>query len=234
MSKTLRPQARSVLVLTGLMAGLLSGCGVAGTEFHPGVAAEVGDDTISVSKVNQIASDYCVAIESQLADNNQVLPQRYLRGGIAGQLVLVSAAEQLAAEYHVEPGRQYDQKVAELQSGTAELSEGEQEAVIEIESSSAYITGVLEAIGEHQLKARGKTDPTIDQARATGKRVFDAWLADHDVSIDPQFGVEIKDGQAVPTDTSISYAVGDTAKNGQADSPDQEYAASLPASHRCG
>lgn len=234
MSKTLRPQARTVLVLTGLMVGLLSGCGVAGTGFHPGVAAEVGDDTISVSKVNEVASNYCIAIESQLSDNNQVLPQRYLRGGIAGQLALVSAAEQLAAEYDVEPGPQYDQKVAELQSGTAALTEGEQEAVIEIESSSAYITGVLEAIGEQLLKAKGNADPTTDQARASGKRVFDSWLADHDVQIDPQFGVEIKDGQAVPTDTSLSYAVGDTAKQGQADSPDQEYAAALPASHRCG
>jgi hypothetical protein len=233
-SKTLRPQARSVLVLTGLMAGLLSGCGVAGTGFHPGVAAEVGDDTISVSKVNQVASDYCVAIEGQLADNNQVLPQRYLRGGIAGQLVLVSAAEQLAAEYDVEPGVQYDQKVAELQSGTAELSEGQQEAVIEIESSSAYITGIQEAVGEQLLRAKGAADPTIEKARARGQRVFNTWLADHDVAIDPQFGVEIKGGQAVPTDTSLSYAVGDTAKNGQADSPDQEYAASLPDSHRCG
>lgn len=234
MSKTLRPQARSVLVLTGLMVGLLSGCGVAGTGFHPGVAAEVGDETISVSKVNQIASDYCIAIESQLADNKQVLPQRYLRGGIAGQLALVSAAEQLAAEYDVEPGLQYDQKVAELQSGTAELSEGEQEAVIEIESSSAYVTGIQEAIGEKLLRAKGAADPTIDQARASGQKAFNAWLADHDVSIDPQFGVSIKDGRAVPTDTSLSVAVGDTAKKGQADSPDQEYAASLPDSHRCG
>lgn len=234
MSKTLRPQVRSVLVLTGLLAGLLSGCGVAGTGFHPGVAAEVGDDTISVTKVNQFTSDYCTAIEGQLADNNQVLPQRYLRGGIAGQLVLVSAAEQLAAEYDVEPGMQYDQKVAELQAGTAELSEGEQEAVIEIESSSTYVTGIQEAIGEQLLVAKGVNDPTIDKARAAGKRVFDRWLADHDVTIDPQFGVEIKDGQPVPTDTSLSYAVGDTAKEGQADSPDQEYAAGLPDSHRCG
>lgn len=234
MSKTLRAQVRSVLVLTGLMAGLLSGCGVAGTGFHPGVAAEVGDDKISVTKVNQLASDYCTAIEEQLADNNQILPQRYLRGGIAGQLALVSAAEQLAAEYDVEPGLQYDQKVAELQASTAELSEGEQQAVIEIESSTTYVTGIQEAIGEQLLIAKGASDPTIDRARAAGKRVFDKWLSDHDVTIDPQFGVEIKDGQPVPTDTSLSYAVGDTAKNGQADSPDQEYAAGLPDSHRCG
>ena len=234
MSKTLRPQARSVLVLTGLTVGLLSGCGVAGTGFHPGAAAEVGDDTISVSTVNRYASDYCTAIEKQLEDNKQALPQRYLRGGVAGQLALVSAARQLAAEYDVEPGPEYTQKVAELQSATAELSEGQQEAVIEIESSPVYIAGIQEAVGEKLLVTRGAADPAIAKARATGQRAFDAWLADHDVSIDPQFGVEIKDGQAVPTDTSLSYAVGDTAKKGQADTPDQEYAAGLSASLRCG
>ena len=46
--------------------------------------------------------------------------------------------------------------------------------------------------------------------------------------------MEIKNAQAVPTDTSVSYALGDTATKANADSPDQAYAGSLPDSHRCG
>lgn len=239
MSKTPRPfgpvraPLRSLLA-TGLVVGLLGGCAVAGTGFHPGVAAEVGDESITVRTVDRIAGDYCSAILDQLAGNNQVLPQRYLRGGVAAQLTLVSAAEQLAAQYDVEPGEQYDQKVAELQGAVATLSEGEQEAVLAIESSSTYISGVVQAIGDQQLRAEGAPAPTSDEAAAAGRKVFDAWLAENDVEIDPQFGVEIKDGQVVTTDTSVSVAVGEAAKNGQAETPDDQYSRSLASSHRCG
>ncbi len=239
MSKTprqsgpLRAPLRSLLA-TGLAVGLLAGCGVAGTSFHPGVAAEVGDESITVGTVDQIAGDYCTAIVDQLAGNNQVLPQRYIRGGVAAQLTLVSAARQLAAQYGVEPGQQYDQKVAELQGAVATLSEGEQEAVLAIESSGTYISGVLQAIGEQQLSAEGGAAPSSEEAAAAGRKVFNDWLTENDVQIDPQFGVEIEDGQVVTTDTSVSVAVGEAATNGQAEAPDEEYSRSLASSHRCG
>jgi peptidyl-prolyl cis-trans isomerase SurA len=222
--------AASVLFLSGV----LSGCGVAGTSFHPGVAAQVGDDRITVSEVDDVASSYCSAIKEQLSGEKQVLPLRYLRAGIAGQLVLVAAAQQLADKYSVEPGVAYDQKVAELQGAVGTLPESQQDAVIEIESSATYINGVKQAVGEQLLADKGEPNPTSDQAVQAGQRAFTTWLAGQDVTIDPQFGVEIKDGQAVPVDTSLSYAAGDTAKNGNAGNPDPGYAASLPASHRCG
>lgn len=239
MSKTprksgpVRAPLRSLLA-TGLAVGLLAGCGVAGTAFHPGVAAEVGDESITVRTVDQIAADYCSAIVDQLAGNNQVLPQRYIRGGVAAQLTLVSAAEQLAAQYGVEPGQQYDQKVAELQAAVATLSEDEQEAVLAIESSGTYISGVLQAIGVQELGAEGGSAPSGEEAAAAGRKVFDAWLAENDVEIDPQFGVEIEDGQVVNTDTSVSVAVGEAATKGQAETPDDAYSRSLASSHRCG
>lgn len=217
-----------------LLAGGLSGCGVAGTDFHPGVAAQVGDDTVSVSEVDSTASSYCSAIEGQLQGDNQVLPMRYLRGGIAGQLALVSAAQQFAEEKGVDAGRQYDQKVAELESAVASLPEDQQDAVITIESSSTYISGVEQAVGEQVLRDQGVRKAQASDALAAGQQAFSQWLDDQDVSIDPQFGVEIKNAQAVPTDTSVSYALGDTATKANADSPDQAYAGSLPDSHRCG
>ena len=36
---------------------LLSGCGVAGTEFNPGVAARVGDETITTDDVDDLAAE---------------------------------------------------------------------------------------------------------------------------------------------------------------------------------
>lgn len=239
MSKTPRqsgaPRSRVAALAGSLLAlALLSGCGVAGTDFHPGVAAEVGDESISIKTVDDIAGNYCTAILDQLKGNNQVLPQRFLRGGVAAQLALVSAAEQVAAQYGVKPGIQYERKLSELRGAVATLSEGEQEAVLAIESSSTYIADVLQAIGEQELAPSGSTQPTTEESLAAGKKIFDAWLVDQDVQIDPQYGVTIKDGQAVPIDTSLSVAVSDTAKNGQAAEPDDTYARSLASSHRCG
>ena len=42
---------------------LLAGCGVAGTQFHPGLAAEVGDQSITSRHLDQLTSDYCAGFE---------------------------------------------------------------------------------------------------------------------------------------------------------------------------
>lgn len=232
-----RPQVRrpvQVVVASLLLAGGLSGCGVAGTSFHPGVAAQVGDDTISERRVNSIASNYCASIEKQLTDNNQVVPQGYLRGGVAGQLALVDAARQLAEQEGVEPGPDYTRKVSDLRGAVADLPEAEADAVVEIEASSTYLSSVLRAVGEKVLRDRGAQDTGADAAARAGQQALASWIDQHGVEIDPQYGVDIVDGQAVPTDGSVSYAVGDAARQGNASRPDQAYAASLPDSHRCG
>jgi hypothetical protein len=230
---SIRPLVGTVAA-SALLLGALSGCGVAGTGFHPGVAAQVGDEQVSVSRVDEVASNYCSAISEQLRGDNQVLPLRYLRGGVAGQLALVAAAEQLADEYDVEPGAQYDQKVAELKGAVATLPEEQQDAVIEVESSASYLSGVQQAVGTEVLRRQGTAQPTTAEAGQAGQRALNDWLDEHDVDIDPQFGVKLEDGQAVPVDTSLSHAVGSTAKKGDADTPDPAYAGSLPSSHRCG
>jgi len=221
-------------VVSLLLLGGLSGCGVAGTEFHPGVAAQVDGERISVSKVDDTASSYCDAIVKQLQGNHQVLPMRYLRGGVAGALTLRTAAEQFAAEHHVGPGSGYDQKVGELQTATSSLPESQAAAVIEIESAGSYISGVEQAVGQQVLGQQGSSRPSVDDAAKAGQQAFASWLDRQDVQIDPQFGVEVKGDQAVPTDTSVSYALSEQARQANAKTPDQSYASGLPASNRCG
>lgn len=228
-----RPFARpfaGVVATVLLSTGLLSGCGVSGV--NPGVAARVGDDTVSVRTVDDLSAAYCSAITDQLAQAKQSVPQRYLRSGIAGQLALLAAARQFAAERGVEAGKAYETKVADLKGATAALPAEQQHAVIEVDSSAAYITSVLQAVGEQELSGQDAQDST--KTAAAGQQAFKVWLGDHPVEIDPQFGVAIKDGQAVRVDTSVSVAVGKTAQNGQADTPDPAYVAGLPDAHRCG
>jgi len=221
-------------VVSLLLVGGLSGCGVAGTEFHPGVAAQVDGSRISVSKVDDVAGSYCDAIESQLQGQRQALPLSYLRSGVAGELALRAAAEQFAAEHQVSAGTLYDQKVSQLQSATSTLPADQVSAVIEIESAADYISGVERAVGEQQLRQQGTSQPDPTAAQKAGKQAFVSWLGQQDVQFDPQFGVEIKGDQAVPVDTSVSFALSEPAKQGTAQTPDQSYAAGLPASNRCG
>lgn len=220
-----------------LLSGLLSGCGVAGTGWHPGVAAEVGDETISTDHVDEVASNYCTAIEDQLAEAGNVLPLRYLREGVTGQLVLVAAARQLAEQYDVEPGDQYARQIALLEAAVAQLPEDAQDAVIEIESSQSYIDGILEAVGRAEAKSAGAAEPTIEEATAAGTQVLTKWIDDNGVEIDPAFSMSIVDGKPTRIDTDISFADGKTAKLGGQATPDEaaaDYAKTLPSAHRCG
>ncbi|MGZ4447475.1 MAG: hypothetical protein ACXVWZ_10500 [Nocardioides sp.] len=216
-----------------LFVGTLSGCGVAGTDFHPGVAAHVGDDTISVDRVDSLVGLFCSAIESQ-----QPVGTKYrgtdVRGGLVGLLTMKSAAEQIAADHGVGPGPEYSQTVAQLRDSVASLPKDEQAAVVEIQSASTYVRGVEQAVGTEALAASGNAKPTQDQALKAGNQVFATWFDQHQVQIDPQFGVTIKDGAPAADDTSLSLAVGADARAGAAPSADPSYVAGLPASHTCG
>lgn len=211
-----------VMVAAGV---LLSSCGA----LHPGAAAVVGDQTISMSKVDQVAGDYCHAISQQLQGDSQVVPLNFFRGGVAGSLALRSAAEQLAAEYGVQPESVYDHKVTDLQKATVNVPDEYRDAVIEVESTSAYVEGVQAAVGAAK-------DPKLGyiESQKAGQSIFNDWLAQHRVTFDPSLGVTLQKGNIARQDGSLSYAVGTVARNGGAANPDHQYASGLPSTHRCG
>lgn len=213
-----------------LAAVLLTGCGAT----SPGVAARVGEESISVNEVDELTGEYCRAIERQLEGNNQTVPMRYFRGGVAGTLAMRSAAHQLAEEHGVEPGPVYDEKVAQLEQSVSVLDEEVRDAVIQVESASAYVEAVQAAVGAKLLAEENASNAEYSDQLAQGRKAFRQWLARHDVSFDPQLGVDVVKGEITPTDTSLSYAVGSDATEGAREQPDPAYAESLPDAHRCG
>ncbi len=102
---------------------LLSGCGVAETQFHPGVAVEVGDRTITTDRVDDLTSGFCAAVEDQIATEGQALPMHIFKRGIVGQLALQSAVEQMAQDFDVRPGTDYYSQVAQIESDAEGLSD---------------------------------------------------------------------------------------------------------------
>ena len=228
-----RTRVRSLAGLALVSTFLLTGCGsVPG--FNPGVAVRVDDDTVTVQHVDDLADDYCGAAEAQL-QAGQVLPNHYLRGEVAGSLALRAVANQLLDEYDVEIDNQYDDAVAQAKTQLASLPADQRDALIEVQGATIYVSSVERAIG-HAILAQEGTDQSgqDDAAQAAGQKAFGAWVADHDIRIDPRFGVEIVKDQTVIADTDVSFAQGDTATKADAKTPDTDYAAALPDSQRCG
>jgi hypothetical protein len=212
--------------LSGLV---LAGCGAA----SPGVAVEVGDETISSRTVDRAAANVCTALGEEFRGNGTVVPMGFIRQGVLQLMTLSSTADQIAEEYDVEPGATYRREVAQLERTAQSLPEDVREDYVEVMSANALANDILEQAGRASLAADGVTDPTVDQVTQAGTDIFTSWPEENGVEVDPRYGVEMVDGALTPVDTNLSVAVGDTAKAGLNPEPDVTYANTLPETHRC-
>jgi hypothetical protein len=225
---------RLLRALPVLPAVLLAGCGVAGTQFHPGVAAQVGDQTITTRHVDQVTDRFCTALETVNASQDEeqdpglpaTTPLRYYAHQFATVLVENAAAEQLAEDRGVQPSASYRSRVAGVEPELTDLDEAEKDAVREVVGAQAYTIDVLTQIGAESLADEGTSDATAEDQLAAGHDLLLDWMSDHDVEVNPKYGVGL--GTEAQVDTDLSYAVGDTAKGGLSEQPDEDYAGSLP------
>lgn len=218
-------------VAVGLSALLLSGC--AGSA-SPGTAVKVGDETISASRVDDATAHMCTALADQFKGQGQIVPLGVIRQGVVQLLALGSQAEQIAEDYGVSPSTTYERDVAERTRAASVMPEEVRADYIEVMSTQALASDILEQVGRAKLVAEGFTEPTVDQITQAGGDVFKVWPDANGVEVDPKYGVQLTDGQLVPTDTNLSFAVSDGAKAGLVAEPDAAYANSLPSSQRCG
>jgi hypothetical protein len=230
-SKTrLKSTLRSVgaLALAGLV---LTGCG---SSARPGVAVEVGNESISTSTVDSTSAHLCTALGDQFKSNGTVVPMGFIRQGVVQLLTLSSTADQIADEYGVEPGQAYQREVAQREATAQSFPEEVRADYVEVMSANALASDILNQVGRIELEDQGVKDPTVDQVTQAGTDVFSSWPDQNGVEIDPRYGVEMKDGTLTPVDTNLSVAVGEDAKAGMATEPDATYANTLPETHRCG
>jgi peptidyl-prolyl cis-trans isomerase SurA len=233
-----RSGRRPLPVLAAVSVGsavLLTGCSVAGTDFHPGIAAEVGDDTITTRHVDQVTDDYCKAIEKVSKDQGQSgaqrTPLRYLTHDFANALFVEAAVKQLAEEYDVQPTSAYKTDLAQLEPQLVNLSDAEKDAVREVIGARAYAQDVLTTIGGIELDKQGQKNPTNDDKYNQGQAVLKDWIADHNVEINPKYSLELD--ASAPVDTDLSYPLDSTAKNGLKAEPDAGYTSELGDSLTC-
>ena len=214
-----------LIALASASVVLLTGCGAV-PAFNPGVAARVGDETVSLNEVDDVSSSFCEYGEGQL-QAGQALAGHYLRSQVAGALALRTAVDQFAEENGVSAAEDYAKAVAQAEKQLASLPDDQVQAVIDVQGVPLYAQAVEKSVGEQQ-GASG------DEATQVGQAAFVEWLDEQDIEIDPRFGISIEDGAPQPADTSLSFGVGDTTKKADASEPDTEYAALLPETQRCG
>jgi hypothetical protein len=230
------PVLKRVLVAAVPCLLVLSGCGVAGTSFNPGVAARVGDETVSTNEVDELTDRYCSAVEEQIEAGGQKFPLAGFKTGIAVQLALRSAAEQIADAYGVSPSSEYQAQLAQIKQQAAEFEAGaERDAYIEVQATQPLYIDLLTQVGRILLADEGEPDPSIDFQQARGLDELADWSAREGIEFDPRYGVAMVDGAPEPVDTDISFPAGTLAVDGKSDGePTAAYLASLTASATCG
>ncbi len=224
---------------TGLLAGpvlaatLLSGCGVAGTEWHPGVAAEVGDEVVTTDRVDEVATDYCTAVSSQVAAEGSAVPLSFFRTGIVGQLALASAAEQLAELYGVEPAGEYPARLQELTDAVADLPED-----VRPRRASPSRPPTPTSRASPSPSARSSSATAARPRRPRSARAGTADLRGLAGREPGRLRPPLRDPGGRrgvgPVDDQPVGAVGETAEQGTLQQPDPAYTGRLPSTQRCG
>lgn len=226
MSKT-RLMTAAALGTAGL---LLTGCGASA----PGVALQVGDERISVKRVDAAAESFCSALEDQIEAQGAAVPMRLVRQSTVQLLTVRSIAEQVAEEYDVSPGSTYGDELARQREQSRDMDEDVRRDFLELTTSQAYAADILDQVGRIRLEEQGVTDPAPDQVSQAGADFFQQWPDTHGLEVDPRYGLDTADGMLSPADTSVSVAVSDEAVAGLSSDPDVDQARRLPASQRCG
>ena len=228
-------RVRFVRVLPVLSVVFLAGCGVAGTQFHPGIAAEVGDQTITTRHVDQVTDDYCAVTRRSARPTRSPATSRCrcATSRTSSRPCWSSAPPPSSWPTSTtwQPGSATKSALASFEPQLESLTDEQKDAFREILGARAYTNDVLTQIGEISLEDQGTTDSTQDDQLAEGQKLLKAWTADNDVEVNPKYAVDLDTpGQA---DTDLSVAVGSKAKDGLKAEPDPAYTSSLPGHLVC-
>lgn len=226
-------RSRSVkgVVLATMAACVLSSCSA-----HPGAAAVVGSETISDSRLEDVASAFCsLARSSPQSQQQGGQDSRTAREQALGVLIDDSLSHQYADSQGAEPDQEQVSAFLARSKATLDTLPASQRSVFR-DTLTEFVEGQLSLIevGTRALAKRGTAKPSQQRALAAGTRLRTAWAAKNaDVSVDPRYGSYSK-GVLQPTSGSLSVPRSTNAVVGARPTPGATWVASLPASQKCG
>lgn len=193
--------ARGGAVLAAVLgsAVLLSGCGVADSQPGPGVADTGGDERIAIDEVDDLAGGLC-AIPADPAGGQAPGSRAEVRALALQFLAQRAAATQLLDDYDATLYSGYEQAISQTEQQTAELPGEQRSAANAANEASYYYQAALIGVGLELLGEEDSPGADLDAASARGTEAFTTWVEDHDVVINPLFGLTIEEGTFTPTD----------------------------------
>lgn len=210
-----------------LVATALGSCGGA----TPGVAAEVGDDTITIDEVDGLASDLCALLDA-VPDGDPNLPdlisgERARNSALQSQ-IFRSIADQMADEYGVETGQDFQRQVDQVRLRFGSVDEEKLDAALPAFTSFPYFVDIMRQVG-----ATTEGDLSDDEALNAGVGLAREWEAEHGVETNPVFdSFKIGEREIEAERSDIAFGVSEAAKDAEEGS--DGYVSSLPESQRCG
>jgi hypothetical protein len=238
---TRQRRAPVVAVVVAICGLLMTGCGD-NVGVHPGSAAVVDGQSLSMNKIDDTTKLYCQAYVAQSQQSQQTssgpIPMGAFRSYVASALSKRMLGDALADHYGVEPAPGYQKAVSNYEQGLASAPDDQRAAVIEVAGADAYLQNVQVAIGEQLTGNSGQADADVKANLQRGQVATEDWLKDNDARVDPVFGIAVDGGQFSPQRDQISYPLSPLASEGaqaltSQQGPADSYISALPPSQLC-
>ncbi len=233
-TRSFRRYAVAALSVAALAA--VSGCG---SDMHPGQAAVVEGQRISMSDANSFSDDFCELYRPILKQQQSALSMSTIRALALDVLVRDELVHQYAEERGWTPPASYRKAVDAIDDQVEQfnIAASDVETFRTIREAEEYANWVYTKAGQEADAGSGQ----VLDAQATlaaGRKVLDAYAKDADITLDPRFGTVSPQGQYFPSAGGLSVPVTTLAKGGanpaDPQSGDTSYVDSLPANQKCG
>ncbi|SDD55891.1 hypothetical protein [Nocardioides lianchengensis] len=225
-----RPLAVVLAAVVPVCAGLLTGCGVTDAGIRPGQAVSINGTTISVTRVDDVASSACAVLRSDPQFDGQAIAGTTLRNAAQRGLSLEVMADQLVDAFDVQVP-DTDETAQAYRETYASADPDDVAAAEPVFVADQYFSNVLLAIGAEEAGADAAQDAVV----AAGVAAVQDWQADADIDTNPAFdAISVGDDQILTTRDDLSVATTDFAVDASAAEAPEGFAKDLPESQRCG
>lgn len=229
-----RSRLRAAVVAAGAL-GALTACGGA----QPGTAFSVdgvADGSVSLAHVDEVSQALCDLSLPDLEEQGQRVPMSQARSTVVALLVDRVTSFAFADSMGIEPGPAYRAARSESAAMLAQLeAEGmefdDPDGLLDVLSAPAASQDVLAQAGAEVTGQTWTQGEPSEDILAAGDIAYGDWLDEHEVTVDPRFGLSIDRTGVAPVPTSLSVPVSAGAE--RAGDPAASVAA-LTAAQVCG
>ncbi len=233
-TRSLRSYTTAALSVAALVAA--TGCGA---EVHPGKAAVVEGEQISMSEADDFAEDFCQLYEPVLKQQSAALSMSTVRALALDVLVRDELVHQYAEERGWTPPKSARDAVAGIEDEAKQfqIPAKDVDTFTRVREAEIYADFVYAEAGDEALGAAGLARDR-EAALERGKKILAAYAEQADVSLDPRFGTIDDVGRYTPSSHGLSVPVTRLARGGAVpadpQSGDTSYVDALPADQKCG